>query len=319
MDESLVFINGDYVPRKDAKISVFDWGVRGGDAVYEVLRTYSHKLMFVEKHVARLRESLSYLYIDLETNDVEIIEIITNLISRNRTYLNPNDDFAIWLLITRGDQLSLDHSSPTFIAFCEHINFKRFSRRYINGVNLRVPSIRRTPAQCVNPRAKTTNRANQLTALWEVQAEETRALPLMLDTYGFVSETNSANFFFVTDRKIRTPEDHNILNGVTRESVINLAEQSELEFEKGSYELGDVLQADEAFITSTVETILPVASIDGVALKKSVPGPVTMEIIRSWNRLTGTDLVLQGIGHLENETKTAFLSKWKHRKRLFNI
>ena len=163
------------------------------------------------------------------------------------------------------------------------------------------PSTRRTPPQCLEAKAKICNKMNHAIALHEAQQVDPKCVPLMLDIDGNISETNSSNFFFVAGGKLYTSTDRNVLQGVTRATVFELAAELGIPVVEGNFTPYDVYVADEAFIAGTSPTMMPVKSLNGSAIGTSVPGPITLRLIKAWNKMVGLlDYVGQALAHLKD-------------------
>jgi branched-chain amino acid aminotransferase len=308
-----VYINGVFLPEGQATVSVLDWGFSCGDGVFEVTRTFGHKLFQLNQHVTRLWRSIEYLRLKGAPDRENLISIASSTFAYNEHSLGMHDDFELWQIISRGHRRSGLNSSATVVAYCVPVDFRRFARRYVFGSVLLTPLVRRTPQECVNAQAKLTNRANQLAALFEVREKNPLAIPLMLDMNGFIAETHSANFFFISKEKLHTPRIRNILDGVTRTVVINLARNMGLEIVEGDFSPHDVYAATEAFTTSTTESIVPVRSLNGIEFGSTIPGEITLKLMLAWNDVVEVDVVKQALSHLDGVEGERCKAKWARR------
>ena len=314
MSEKVVYLNGEFVPESEARVSVFDWGFSGGDGVYEVARTFDGKLFRLETHLDRLFRSLAYTRIDCGLGREEVTAIGEETVARNLPLRAENGDYALWMVISRGDRRLGDAAPATFTMYCLDVAFAGFAHAYLGGFKLVTPGVRRTPPQCADPKAKLTNRMNQLQARFEAQQSDPEALPLMLDIDGNLAESNTANFFIVADGKLCTPKARNVLGGITRKTVIELADELGIEVVEDAFAPYDVYTADEAFLSGTSGTILPARSLNASAIGDgTTPGPVTMRLIRAWNEMVGMDFVAQALGHLGDNERGPALAEWERR------
>jgi branched-chain amino acid aminotransferase len=293
-----VFLNGKFVDAKDAAISVFDRGFSCGDGVFEVIRTFGHKLLYLDEHVERLERSLNYLRIRNAPIASELTRIFESVLCQNTANFEAENDYELWQVISRGEQRIGRRQIPNTTAYCIPINFRRFAERHTYGSKLVIPRIRRTPPECVSPQVKLSDRTNQLCALLEVQENDMGVLPLMLDVDGFIAETHAANFFFVKDGQVCTPRCRNALEGIARKVTMSMAPNLGLSILEGDFTLEDLASASEAFTTSTIECVVPVHSVNGRHFEAGLPGPVTGSFIHAWNRLAGFDLVHQARSNL---------------------
>jgi branched-chain amino acid aminotransferase len=133
----------------------------------------------------------------------------------------------------------------------------------------------------------------------------------MLDLDGNISESNAHNFFLVVDGRLCTPSNKNVLDGITKAALFELAAKLEIEVMDGNFTPYDAYNAEEAFLASTSPTILPVQSINGVRPSKEVPGPLTKRLIRAWSDMVGLDIVAQALNHLQNEERDRLLKEWR--------
>ena len=313
MTERTIYLNGTYLAQSKAKVSVMDWGFSGGDGVYEATRTFGHELFRLDDHLDRLDRSLSYIRIDSGLTREEMAAASRETVARNTHLVGPDDEFALWHVITRGDRLAGDAAKATVVMYCLDIEFSGFARGYIDGIKLVTPGVRRTPPQCADPKAKLTNRMNQLQAKFEAAQSSPDALPLLLDLDGNIAESNTANFFFVSKGSLCTSTSRNVLGGITRMVVFELAEALGSEAVEGDFTPYDVYNAEEAFLSGTSGTIAPVTSLNAVSVGEGLPGPVTVKLIEAWNDMVGLDFVAQALRHLGDNARGPALAEWERR------
>ena len=171
--------------------------------------------------------------------------------------------------------------------FWRPVNVASFAERYLNGVRLAITPTRRNPPECVEARAKVTSKMNQILA--ELDAAASGSLSLMLDIYGRVAENSVANFFMVKDGALWTPPEGNILQGVTRLAVFELAARLKIPLQERTITTYDLAQADEYFITSSAICAMPVREIDSFKPSAPAPGPVTKRLMEAFVEETGYD------------------------------
>jgi branched-chain amino acid aminotransferase len=312
--EAIVYLNGQFVPESEAKVSVLDRGFNGGEGVYEVTRSFGHKLFKLKEHIDRLYRSLRYTRIDCGIAPEEMQRLSIEVFERNRHFLGREDDYAVWQVISRGvQQASVGQKASgkaTVTIFCIPVAFDNFANYFLEGQILVTPSTRRTPPQCLEAKAKITNKMNHIVAMHEAKMVNPQATPLMLDIYGNIAETHLGNFFFVSGGKLFTPSDKNVLGGITRSTLFDLAAGMGLKVVEGDFTPYDVYNADEAFTASTSPTISPAKSLNGVAIGTKVPGPVTVSLIKAWNKMVGIDIVGQALSHVTEPGKQRALGRW---------
>jgi branched-chain amino acid aminotransferase len=285
---ALIYLNGDLVPRDQAKVSIFDAGFVLGDGVWEGLRLHKGRLLFLETHLDRL-------YAGLETIDLDIGLTREDLAAEIRRLLDANDmehGAHLRLMVTRGEKAAANQDprnwlgKPTIVITAE---YKSPSPEIVTrGLSLFTSSIRCTPADMFDMRLNSHSRLNLIQALLEaIRAGADEAL--MLDPNGRVSSCNATNFFWVKDGRVMTSTGDFCFNGVTRGNVIALCREHDVPITLGDFELDDVLAADEAFVTGTFGGLTPVREIDGQALPANLPGPVTARLRAAYEELKDRD------------------------------
>ena len=317
MGERVVYLNGSFVPESEAKVSVLDSGFNAGDGVYDVTRTFGHKPFKLREHIERLFRSLQYTRIDCGMSLEEMEKTTLEVLERNKPLLRENEDCALWQVVSRGVRSSTGNrvsGRATVAVYSVIVNFPEFASFYVEGAPLIIPSTRRIPPQCLESKAKITNKMNHNIAAFEAKQADPRAIPLMLDIDGNLSETSAHNFFLVINSKLCTPSDKNVLGGITRQVIFDLAKQLSVEVVEGNYTPYDLYNAEEAFLASTSPTFIPVKTINGVKIGKRVPGPVTLRLIGAWNKLVGMDIVDQALSHLDQPERDRLLNLWQTKK-----
>jgi branched-chain amino acid aminotransferase len=312
MEDGLCYVNGSFVRASEAKISIFDRGFTSGEGVYDVTRSFGHKLFKLDAHIARLYRSLKYTRIDCGTPIEEMTRLSTDVFERNKHLLAPDDDCALWQVVSRGsDRFTKGRPMTASVTvFCLPIAYHSFAREYVDGCVLVTPSTRRIPPQSLEAKAKITNKMNHTVATFEAKQVNPRATPLMLDLDGNISETHLGNFFFVSGGKLCTSTDRTVLGGVTRSTLFALADEMGIPVVEADFTPYDVYCADEAFTASTSPSIVPVKSLNGTTIGTSIPGPVTLKLMRAWEEMVGIDFVSQALGHIEDRDKQHLLGEW---------
>jgi branched-chain amino acid aminotransferase len=317
MEERIVYLNGAFVPESQAKVSVLDSGFNAGDGVYDVTRTFRHKPFKLREHTERLFRSLYYTRIDCGMSLEEMEKTTLEVLERNKPLLGENEDCALWQVVSRGVRSSTGNrvsGRATVTVYSVIVNFPEFASFYVEGAPLVIPSTRRIPPQCLESKAKITNKMNHNMAAFEAKQVDPRAIPLMLDIDGNLSETSAHNFFLVIDGKLCTPTDRNVLGGITKAVIFDLAKQLGVEIVEGDYTPYDLYNAEEAFLASTSPTFVPVRTVNGAKIGKGAPGPVTVRLIAAWNKMVGIDIVDQALSHLDKQERDRLLGLWQSKK-----
>ncbi len=302
MNERIVFINGHIVPESRAVISVFDRSVQYGDAVYDAARTFGHRPFKLDEHIERLLWSCEYTRLPISMTADELAKRTRDIVEHNVALVGPDDEEMIWWSVTRGvssaTRLVGESTDATVIIYTFPVPFGAFTKWLTNGARVVTPATRRTPPECLDPRAKISNKMNHIIADFEAKASDPGAYSLMLDTHGSIAENSGGNFFFVRNGRLCTSGSRTVLGGVTRTTILELAEAAGIPTATGDFSLYDVYLADEAFLTATSFSILPVAQVNGKPLRAAVPGPVTQTLLAQWSDVVGIDIVDQARRHL---------------------
>jgi len=317
MEERIIYLNGAFVPESQAKVSVLDSGFNAGDGVYDVTRTFGHKPFKLREHTERLFRSLRYTRIDCGLSLDEMEKTTLEVLEKNKRFLRENDDCALWQVVSRGVRSSVGNrvsGGATVAVYSVIVNFPEFASFYVEGAPLVIPSTRRIPPQCLESKAKITNKMNHNIAIFEARLTDPRAIPLMLDIDGNLSETSAHNVFLVDGGKLCTPSDRNVLGGITRGVVFDLARKLSIEVVEGNYTPFDLYNAEECFLASTSPTIIPVKTVNGVKIGKGAPGPVTLRLIGAWNEMVSIDIVDQALSHLDTQERSRLLDRWQSKR-----
>lgn len=283
-----IYVNGALVPRGEAKVSVFDAGFVLGDGVWEGLRLHKGRLLFLGAHLDRLYAGLAAIELDLGLTREALTAEIERTLAANRM----EDGAHLRLMITRGEKAAANQDPrnwlgrPTLVITAE---YKQPSPEIsTRGLSLATSRIRCTPVEMFDMRLNSHSRLALILALQEaIRAGADEAL--MLDPRGHVSSCNATNFFWVKDGRVMTSTGDYCFNGVTRGNVIALCRRHGVPITLGDFDLADVHEADEAFVTGTFGGLTPVRSIDGHALAEALPGPVTVRLRAAYEALKDED------------------------------
>ena len=277
-----IFLNDRFVEKEQARISVFDHGFLYGDGVYETLRAYHGRIFLLERHLARLRRSCDLIGLSLPVKDDGWMSIISEILIRNGL-----EDAGLRLTISRGEgELGIDPglcARPTVVVIAKSL-VPYPARMREEGVRLQLVSVRRNPQSAQSPQIKSLSFLNNILAKQEaVQAGAYDALMLNMD--GHVTECTTSNIFFVANQRLHTPSVAcGILEGITREVVIELARGLGIEVKEGAYAAEELLQADECFMTNTGLEVMAVSRIGEHPIGQGKGGRITMELWRAFQQ-----------------------------------
>lgn len=287
-----IFINGDLLPRKDAKISVFDSGYLVGDGVWEALRLHKGVLVFVKDHLDRLWQAAATIGMQLDFSREGLLESIQRTIQANQMH----DDVHLRIMVTRGIKKTpsqdprLTISGPNLVIIAEHKKADPANKE--KGISLFTSTIRRGAPDYLDPRLNCHSKLHEVQAL--IQAIEAGAdEALMLDVHGFVATCNATNFFIISKGEVWTSTGQYCMNGITRAKVIAACERNNIPCKQKNFSLFDVYGADEAFVTGTFGGLTPVVKIDGRTIGAGKYGKFTRKLSALYEGLIEEEVQLK--------------------------
>ena len=272
-----IYLNGELVPEKEAKVSVFDHGYLYGDGIFEGIRAYNGKVFKLDEHIERLFKSAKAIMMDIPLSRAEVEKAILNTIRANDLI-----DAYVRVVISRGEgDLGLDPrkcDTPTVVIIASDIELYDESL-YEKGLKVKTVATRRNGPEMVNPRIKSLNYLNNILARIEANLVEAPEA-IMLNDQGFVAECTGDNIFILENNTIYTPPRFaGILKGIKRGVVLEIAEELEFEVKEEQFTRYDVYNADECFLTGTAAEVIPVVEVDGRQINDGKPGELTKKII----------------------------------------
>ena len=273
----LVYVNGEFVPRDQATVSVFDSGFALGDGVWEGLRLVRGKLVAIDDHMERLFESAGAIALDIGLSKAEMVAVIEATLKRN----GMTDGVHIRLMVTRGRKSTPNQDprfalgQPTIVVVAEYKTPKPESKT--TGLKLLTSTIRCSSPDVFDLRLNSHSRLNFIQALIQaINAGCDEAL--MLDPHGFVASCNSTNFFIVRGGELWTSTGRYNFKGITRKKIIKLYGEQVGPVRELDFTLAETYAASEAFVTGTLGGATPVTMIDGRRIGDGMPGPLTARI-----------------------------------------
>ncbi len=299
MSDRLVYFNGQHVPESEARVSIFDSSLMFGDMAFEMTRTFNQHPFRLRPHLERLYASLRLLEIDCGMTIDEMEQVTHETLRLNLPTEAADMDWQIMHNVSRGP-LSIYKTAfpedlrPTVSVNCWPLITHNggFAPNYSSGVDLMIPSQQALPSHLVDMKAKTRSRLHYQMA----QLQAARAggkWPVLLDPDGFLAEGPGWNIFLVRNEVLYTPEPRNILCGVTRGTIIELAQNAGIEVREANLGHYEALMAEELFCTSTSFCLVHAATFEGQPVGEGTPGPVFSQLLESWNRLVNLDIVAQ--------------------------
>lgn len=288
---AVVCLNGEFVPKAQATVSVYDHGYLYGDGVFEGIRAYNGRVFRLGEHVARLYRSARAIFLEIPCSPAEMSALILETCRRNEIRSG-----YIRVIVSRGPgDLGIDprncHGRPTVVVIADKLTMYP-AAMYEHGMAVITCSTRRNSPAALDPGIKSLNYLNNILAKIEVNraARAGGEVPvgegLMLSGDGYVAEATGDNVFLVERGSLVTPPPHvGILEGITRNAVMKLAESLHIRCEERVFTMTAVYGADEVFLTGTGAEVVPVVRVDDRPVGDGRPGPVTRRLIQAFHEL----------------------------------
>ncbi|WDF52836.1 branched-chain-amino-acid transaminase [Paenibacillus sp. KACC 21273] len=281
MNEQIIFIDGNYVKKSEALISVYDRGLLFGDGVFEGIRAYNGNVFLLEEHIKRLFNSAKSLMIDIPYNFDECINIILQTLLKNKLHTA-----YIRIILSRGvgDGYNLSPflcPKPSFMVMAE--SFEAFPKEYYkSGIEAVTVPTRRTKNDSLSPQIKSLNYLNNIQAKTEALIAGAQD-GIILNDEGYVVEATTQNIFIVKEDRLLTPYcSLGALEGITRNFVMRLASNKGIKVEEHLITRHDLYIADEVFMTGTAAEMIAVVKIDGRVIGQGEPGLLTVKLYENF-------------------------------------
>ncbi|MBC7856018.1 MAG: aminotransferase class IV [Pirellulaceae bacterium] len=298
--EPLVYLRGQFLPASQASLKIYDSGIVMGATVTEMTRTFRHQPFRLEDHIARLFRSLKYTRMETGLTPESLASISRELLAHNASLIKPDEELGLIHFVTAGEYPvyagSAAAGGPMTPTVCVHtfpLPFSLWSQRMKEGAHVVTPSIRHVPPQCFDPKMKYRSRMHYYLADQEARLVAPDAIALLLDLDGNVTETSGANFLLVQQGEIVSPTRRNILPGISRQTVIELARKLDIPFAERDLQVHDVMNADEGLLTSTPFCVMPVTRINGSQIADGKPGSIFRRLLEAWSEKVGLEIMGQ--------------------------
>jgi len=271
-----VYINGNFLEKENAKISVFDHGLLYGDGIFEGIRIYHGTIFKLRGHLDRLYKSAKAIMLTIPLSIDEMEKAVLDTVEQNQ-----KKNGYIRLIVTRGNgTLGIDPlkcKNATIIIIVDDIQLYP-KAYYEKGIKIITSSVRRLPPDSLDPRIKSLNYLNNVMA--KLEAQNAGCLEaVMLNKEGFVAECTGDNIFIVKGNLLLTPSgSKGALDGITKNTVLHCAEKIELQIKESELTPYDLYTAEECFLTGTGAEIMPVIEIDGRTIGNGHPGKITTKL-----------------------------------------
>jgi branched-chain amino acid aminotransferase len=282
--EPVVYVDGEWLPKSRASVSVFDHGMLYGDGVFEGIRVYNGVIFRFQEHLERLYSSAKSIKLQIPLSPEDMTKAVVETLKRNGLR-----DAYIRLVVTRGPgDLGVDPRKcrkPSLIIITQYADPYFGAMAKQSGISVIISSVRRDAVDATTHEIKSLNYLNSVLAKLEaVDAGADDAL--MLDRNGFVSEATTSNIFIVKYGEIFTPPNTaGILPGVTRRRIIRLARELDYKVVEKGLTPFDVTNADEAFLTGTLSEVVPLVKVRGIEIGDGKVGPITRRIMEAFVKI----------------------------------
>jgi len=294
----VVYMNGKFVPENEAKVSIYDSSLMFGDMVFEMTRSFNKQQFKLRDHLERLYSSLKYVHIPLKMTIDEMEKACLDTIEKNEPSFTDTDEHRLMINVSRGP---LSIYSEIFDGKLEPLviisdfplkwTVSGMGKLFDTGINAVIPSQRAIPSHLLDAKIKNRSRIHYMMANIEVShLPGENNWPLLLDPDGFVAEGTGDNFFLVKNNILYTPEPRNILRGISRQYIFDLAKELDIDYYEKNLELYDVVTADEAFMTGTPFCLLPVTKINGIEIGTGKRGTITNKLLTKWSDNIGLNI-----------------------------
>lgn len=287
MGEPLIYLDGQLVPKSEAKVSVFDHGFLYGDGIFEGIRIYSGNIFKLHEHLVRLYESAQSICLDIPLTMEEMEEATVETVRANNL-----QDGYIRLVVSRGaGDLGLDPANcpkACVVIIADQVRLYP-QELYEKGLDIITVATRRNTVDALNPKIKSLNYLNNV--LVKLEARRAGVLEaLMLNNEGFVCEASGDNVFLVKNGRLLTPPGYlGALEGVTKNAVMDIARDLGYEVQEVPFTRHDVFVADEVFLTGTAAEVIPVVNVDGRVIGNGRPGEITKQLISAFREIVTKD------------------------------
>ena len=280
LEKTVVYINGEYCSGIDAKISIFDVGFSMGANVYDAISLHDGFLIKLDSHVRRFYQNMHALDLEISLSKEEFKEAIFEMVRRYKLKdgeIFETSTYGIFPIRRRNGEVGPPpERESTLIMYCGPLIWIGGQEAQKVGIKARIPKIRDYPIQCIEARAKNWNRLNYYLAMMELRGTDAK-IALMADMDGYVKQTIGTNLFVVKDGKLVTPAG-NILYGITREAVLDIAKLENIEVIITNITPYELYNADEVFLSSSSGGLIPIIEVDRRRIGDGKPGPITQHL-----------------------------------------
>ncbi len=298
MEERWVYMDGEFVKKEEARISVFDHGFLYGDGIFEGIRVYNGNIFRLREHLVRLYESAKSILLEIPHTLEEMEKLVVEAVRKNKLR-----DAYIRLVVSRGvGDLGLDPTKchkPSVVIIVDQVTLYA-KELYENGLEIVTVPTRRNVPDALNPKIKSLNYLNNVL----VKIEANRAgvgEALMVNADGYVAECSGDNIFTVKRGVVYTPPTYlGALEGITRQAIIDICDRVGYTVKEEPFTRHDVYVSDEVFLTGTAAEVIAVVNVDGRTIGSGKPGPVTQHLLSEFRKI----VEVEGVKAFESMTRS---------------
>lgn len=286
------YLNGKWVSDSDLRIPIDDLGFLVGATVVERMRTFSGKLFRLEDHLSRLQRSLEIVGWEATRICKEVGSVCEEFHARNAQIAPAGDDWGIAVFVTPGN--SADAAEPTLCVHGNLLPFQNWAHGYESGVDAVIVDVRQVPTECWPSELKCRSRMHYYLADRQANERSQGAKAILLDHEGHIGEGTTANVVaYFEQRGLVTPKRNKVLPGVSQQVLFELANNLGIAHSEDDLSPEQLSVADEIFLTSTSNCLLPIVRLDGKLISEGTPGPAFRKLLAAWTELVGVDIAEQ--------------------------
>ena len=295
---STAWIDGEWIPFHNATVRLSNlalWGI----AATEMLRTFAGRPFRLREHLERLDCSAAGIGFELPFGTKKLEGVVNELCDRNFSFIDQTSDLGVSIFSSAGHNTSwfaprqrAEAQRPSICISSFELPFDLWQTAAREGVHLVTSTVRQLPAESVSPQLKTRSRLHWHLAKRDARSRHSDGHPLLLDEAGRITETSTSNIFAVIDDEILTPGE-NVLHGVSRAFVLELARSIGLTCRSADLGRSDVSNASECFLSSSLSCLLPATKMDGKLIRDGNPGPVYQQLVSAWSDSVDVDIADQ--------------------------
>ncbi|MBM4075643.1 MAG: hypothetical protein FJ267_08370 [Planctomycetes bacterium] len=297
--EPIAYLNGNDIPISQASLHVFDLGIVGGVSVTEMIRTFCHRPFRLEDHLDRLEQSLDFVGLKAGLSRDELMTACHRIVEANSKLIPDHHDLGVIIFVTAG-------VNPTYVGrvgsaaakkstVCIHtfpLPFELWNQTFHDGIHLVTVETRSIPDNVIDARIKHRSRMHWTIADRQAKQKDSQATAVLTSSRDFLTETAAGNVWFVKEGDLMTPA-RNILHGVSRQVVLELAESLGLNCLIGDFSPVELYEATEIFLSSTPSCLQPVTKFNGRLIGNGKPGSIFQTLLQAWSQEVGLNIIEQ--------------------------